>query len=236
MHTWTCPQARCLCGSPCGWTGGIFRWVPCRHRPTIVRRPHACETSLAKRLPLRHDQREDWIMAGMECHQGRERLDLPDGYSVAARQHQTNVSDHQPNKPMKTKPKQSHHEHMHPLSVVSGVIYLDNNVDNLNLNFVLQNRGAIIPYFIEQDKEAHMSLKTILEMYEHNPITHSNLKNHLILFLSNLKHHVTPTPNNSLPRKSISFNTFWKGMIGKKGNPLGTISFDKVSVLSEHKI
>ena len=34
----------------------------------------------------------------------------------------------------------------------------------INLNFVLKNRGAIIPYFIEQDKEAHMSLKTILEM------------------------------------------------------------------------
>ena len=38
-----------------------------------------------------------------------------------------------------TKEKQSHHEHTHPLSVVSGVIYLDNNIDNLNLNFVLQN-------------------------------------------------------------------------------------------------
>jgi uncharacterized protein (TIGR02466 family) len=135
-----------------------------------------------------------------------------------------------------TKSKQSHHEHIHPLSVVSGVIYLDNNIDNLNLNFVLQNRGAIIPYFIEQDKEAHMSLKTILEMYEHNPITHNNLKNHLILFLSNLKHHVTPTPITSIPRKTISFNTFWKGMIGKKSNPLNSLSFDQLSVLSEHKI
>jgi uncharacterized protein (TIGR02466 family) len=136
----------------------------------------------------------------------------------------------------KTKPKQSHHEHMHPLSVVSGVIYLDNNVDNLNLNFVLQNRGAEIPYFMDQDKEARMSLKSILEMSGHDPKIDNNLKNHVILFLSNLKHYVTPTPNNSLPRKSISFNTFWKGMIGQKGNALGTISFDKVSVLSEHKI
>lgn len=135
-----------------------------------------------------------------------------------------------------TKSKQSHHEHIHPLSVVSGVIYLDNNIDNLNLNFVLQNRGAIIPYFIEQDKEANMSLKSILEMYGHNPVTHNNLKNHLILFLSNLKHHVTPTPINSIPRKSISFNTFWKGMIGKKDSPLGSLSFDQLSVLPEHKI
>jgi uncharacterized protein (TIGR02466 family) len=135
-----------------------------------------------------------------------------------------------------TKPKQYHHEHSHPLSVVSGIIYLDNNIDNLNLNFVLQNRGAIIPYFVEQDKEARMSLKTILEMFGHNPITHNNLKNHLILFLSNLKHYVTPTPINSIPRKSISFNTFWKGMIGKKDNPLGSLSFDQVSVIPKHKI
>ena len=136
----------------------------------------------------------------------------------------------------KTKPKQSHHEHMHPLSVVSGVIYLDNNIDNLNLNFVLQNRGAEIPYFIEQDKEARMSLKSILEMSGHDPKIDNNLKNHIILFLSNLKHYVTPTPNNSLPRKSISFNTFWKGMIGQKNQALGTLSFDQVSVFSEHKI
>jgi hypothetical protein len=136
----------------------------------------------------------------------------------------------------KTKPKQSHHEHIHPLSIVSGVIYLDNNVDNLNLNFVLQNRGAEIPYFLEPDKEASMSLKAILEMAGHNPVTHNNLKNHLILFLSNLKHHVTVTPINSIHRKSISFNTFWKGMIGKKDNPLGSLSFDQLSVLPEHKI
>jgi hypothetical protein len=81
-----------------------------------------------------------------------------------------------------------------------------------------------------------MSLKTILEMAGHNPAIDNNLKNHLILFLSNLKHHVTPTPIGSTPRKSISFNTFWKGMIGKKDNPLGSLSFDQLSVLPEHKI
>jgi uncharacterized protein (TIGR02466 family) len=136
----------------------------------------------------------------------------------------------------KTKPKQSHHAHMHPFSVVSGVIYLDNNIDNLNLSFILENRGATIPYFMDQDKEAKMSLKSILETSGHDLKINNNLKNHVILFLSNLRHYVTPTPNNSLPRKSISFNTFWKGMIGQKDNPLGCISFDQLSVLPEHKI
>ena len=136
-----------------------------------------------------------------------------------------------------TKPNQSHHQHIHPLSVVSGIIYLDNNIDNLNLNFIFKNRTTDIPYFFEKDKEAPFSLKTILEMYGHNPIIHNNLKNHLILFLSNLSHYVTPTPINSIPRKSISFNTFWKGRVGRAElSHLASISFDQVSVQSEHKI
>jgi hypothetical protein len=133
-----------------------------------------------------------------------------------------------------TRPKQIHHEHNHPFSVVSGVIYLDNNIDNLNLNFVLQNKGAGIPYFLDQEKEAHMSLKEILEMFGHNNIALNNLKNYVILFLSNLKHHVTITPINSIPRKSISFNTFWKGRVGRAGAPLAGVNFDQLSVLSEH--
>jgi len=132
-----------------------------------------------------------------------------------------------------TKPNQSHHIHTHPFSVVSGVIFLDNNIDNLNLNFILQNRSADIPFFLEKDKEAHMSLKKILELYEQNHIIHNNLKNHLVLFLSNLQHYVTPTPVGSIPRKSISFNTFWKGMIGKKNTPLGSLSFDQLSMQTE---
>ena len=137
-----------------------------------------------------------------------------------------------------TKPNQTHHKHLHPFSVVSGIIYLDNNIDNLNLNFVFKNRTADIPFFIGKDREANLSLKGILELYGHNPVIHNNLKNHLILFLSNLSHYVTPTPNNSLPRKSISFNTFWKGRVGilSENQSLAGISFDQVSWLPEHKI
>ena len=32
-----------------------------------------------------------------------------------------------------TKPGEFHHEHKHPFSVVSGIIYMDNNPSNLNL-------------------------------------------------------------------------------------------------------
>jgi hypothetical protein len=102
------------------------------------------------------------------------------------------------------------------------------------LNFVLQNKGAGIQYFLDQEKEAHLSLKEILEMSGLNHIILNNLKNYVILFLSNLKHHVTITPINSIPRKSISFNTFWKGRVGRAGAPLAGVNFDQLSVLSEH--
>lgn len=134
-----------------------------------------------------------------------------------------------------TEPDQIHHEHMHPFSVVSGVIYLDDNIDNLNLNFVLTNKSPQIPYFMDKDPIAHISLKTLLEMYNYNPVEHNNLKNHLILFLSNLKHHVTPTPlESTIARRSISFNTFWKGKVGRPDNPLNSIGFKELSVDTVH--
>jgi hypothetical protein len=135
-----------------------------------------------------------------------------------------------------TNPKQSHHKHSHPLSVVSGVIFLDNNINNLNLNFNLKNKSSQIPYFLKQDVEADLSLKTILEMSHLDSKNHNNLKNYLILFLSNLPHFVTPTPINAIPRKSISFNTFWKGMVGNKNQALSSLSFDKLTTLSKHNL
>jgi uncharacterized protein (TIGR02466 family) len=132
-----------------------------------------------------------------------------------------------------TEPEQAHHEHTHPFSVVSGVIYLDDNPDNLNLNFVLNNKSSQIPFFLDQASTAHVPLKGLLEMYNHNPVEHNNLKNHLVLFLSNLRHYVTPTPleaSVAMPRRSISFNTFWKGRIGLQDNPLGSLGFAELSI------
>jgi hypothetical protein len=134
-----------------------------------------------------------------------------------------------------TKPHQFHHQHKHPLSVVSGIILLDNNVDNLNLHFVLTNRRPKIPYFLEEETDIKLSFQTILDMFEIEPAKLNYLKNHLILFLSNLPHFVTPTPENSIPRKSISFNTFWKGSVGYKDDPLSAINFDEISTSSIKK-
>ena len=114
-----------------------------------------------------------------------------------------------------TKTGESHHAHTHPFSVVSGVIYLDDNPSNLNLNlevFVPQ-----IPYFMLREP-------CFTPLYEWvNRKETNNLQNHLVLFLSNTKHFVTENKED-LDRRSVSFNSFWSGHVG--GNdPLASMYF-----------
>jgi len=114
-----------------------------------------------------------------------------------------------------THPGDSHHEHSHPFSIVSGVLYLDDNPDNLNLT--LDTHIAEIPYFLFK-KTAYVSLKALVG--EGN-----NLKNHLVLFLSNTGHSVESTSIDSTPRRSVAFNTFWKGVTGSPSAELGSFKF-----------
>ena len=121
-----------------------------------------------------------------------------------------------------TDPGQSHHDHVHPFSIVSGVMYLDNNPSNLNL--YVESFMPEIPYFITKNK-SFVSLKSLLSDIQANPEEHNNLKNHMVLFLSNSSHFVEPISTESMPRKSIAFNTFWKGLVGIKDEALGSHVF-----------
>jgi hypothetical protein len=121
-----------------------------------------------------------------------------------------------------TKAGQGHHEHLHPFSVVSGIIFLDNTPDNLNL--YIEAYQPEIPYFISKNK-SYIALKNILPEMGINAIEHNFLKNHLILFLSNSNHFVEKTSEQSPNRRTISFNTFWKGKTGFKDSPLGSHIF-----------
>jgi hypothetical protein len=121
-----------------------------------------------------------------------------------------------------TDPGKSHHDHVHPFSIVSGVIYLDNNPSNLNL--YIESYMPDIPYFITKNK-SFVSLNSLLSDIKANPEEHNNLKNHMVLFLSNASHFVDVTPDEGIPRKSISFNTFWKGLVGVKDQSLGSHVF-----------
>ena len=57
-----------------------------------------------------------------------------------------------------TDPEHSHHDHVHPFSIVSGVLYLDNNPSNLNL--CIESFMPEIPYFITKNK-SFVSLKIL---------------------------------------------------------------------------
>jgi uncharacterized protein (TIGR02466 family) len=119
-----------------------------------------------------------------------------------------------------TPPGGANHLHQHPFSVVSGVIYLDNNPDNLLLN--LEQYMQDVPYYIPV-KWASVSLGRLIEGQEKSS---NNLKNHLILFLSNVEHYVEQTSKESMTRRSLAFNTFWQGLVGDTvPGSLGSIVF-----------
>lgn len=121
-----------------------------------------------------------------------------------------------------TDPGKGHHDHMHPFSIVSGVIFLDNHPDNVNL--YIEGYTQEIPYFIPHNK-SYVGLKHLLADLNIDPAQHNNLKNHMVLFLSNCHHFVEKTDGNGLPRKTIAFNTFWDGNVGIKQESLGSYKF-----------
>lgn len=114
-----------------------------------------------------------------------------------------------------TKPGDGHHDHTHPFSVVSGVLFIDDNLDNLNLH--VETHLPEVPYFWHRSK-SYISLKDLVGKPE-------GLKNHLVLFLSNAEHFVSATDPTSPPRRSIAFNTFWKGIVGASEPGLGSYTF-----------
>jgi hypothetical protein len=121
-----------------------------------------------------------------------------------------------------TKAGQEHHDHVHPFSVVSGVIFLDDNIDNFNL--YVEGYMPQIPYFMTNGL-SYVALKNLFGDFQINTAEHNNLKNHLVLFLSNSHHFVEKTRPDSPDRRTISFNTFWVGPTGLKHDPLGSTIF-----------
>ena len=122
----------------------------------------------------------------------------------------------------KTSSNEAHHDHVHPFSIVSGVIFLEDNVDNLNL--YIEAYSPDIPYFITKNK-SYVALKNLLKDHNIDPISCNNLKHHMVLFLSNCHHFVENIPENRPERVTISFNTFWKGTTGVKTANLGNYNF-----------
>jgi hypothetical protein len=120
-----------------------------------------------------------------------------------------------------TSPGEAHHEHAHPFSIISGVIFLDDNPANINL--ALKSLQPTIPYFLYL-KDIFVPLGGFL-----NGSPPGNLKNHLVLFLSTTEHKVIENKEGP-DRRSIAFNTFWDGKVGN-GHPLASIDFKSVNSL-----
>lgn len=121
-----------------------------------------------------------------------------------------------------TEPGHMHHDHVHPFSVVSGVIFLDNNPTNLNL--YVEAYMPDIPYFITKNR-SYVSLWQLFKDTNIDPESTNFMKNHMVLFLSNSAHFVEQTKDTETPRRSIAFNTFWKGLTGVRQESLGSIRF-----------
>lgn len=120
-----------------------------------------------------------------------------------------------------TEPGHSHHEHQHPFSVVSGVIYLDDNPSNFNLN--IESYIPEVPYFMPV-KRNYARLGALINDAQIDPTSINHLKHHMILFLSNSHHFVDIVPEGQPSRRSIAFNTFWSGRTGME-SALASIDF-----------
>lgn len=115
---------------------------------------------------------------------------------------------------------QSHHDHMHPFSVVSGNLFLDDNEDNLNL--FIETHTPDLPFFLPKNK-TYVDLKSLLPDIGVEATQANNLKHHLVLFLSNWHHNVSPVPEGRPSRRTISFNTMWSGRVGTGQNLAGMV-------------
>ena len=104
-----------------------------------------------------------------------------------------------------TKPNQYHHQHRHSNSIVSGVLYLDVDVNYDKIFFVNDTHDSILiqskNFNIFNSKNWFFPVKT----------------GELILFPSDTKHYVENKKGENT-RISLSFNTFIKGKLGKEND------------------
>jgi uncharacterized protein (TIGR02466 family) len=100
-----------------------------------------------------------------------------------------------------TKPGESHHRHMHPNSIISGVLYVSADKEKDRINFFRKDNM----YILNVEAKEHTAINSSMWWLQAKPGT-------LYLFPSTLTHEVEETTSESL-RISLSFNTFLKGVI-----------------------
>jgi len=98
---------------------------------------------------------------------------------------------------------QMHHRHWHPNSVYSGIVILQADKDTGLLNFIT-GQYQTLEYEIETPNLFNAKSMTFCP----DPGT-------ILIFPSNLEHLVTPNASD-LPRISLSFNTFIRGIVNNQ--------------------
>lgn len=119
----------------------------------------------------------------------------------------------------KMKEGEQHPWHSHPFSVVSGVIFLDKHPENDKL-FFKKDLDFLVPPYSLLETNYNVSLKDLCDDYEKD----NDLQYHLVLFYSNINHCV-PLITSTLERRTLSFNTFWKGRVDF-GTDLNSFNFN----------
>jgi len=104
-----------------------------------------------------------------------------------------------------SQPGEAHHKHVHPFSVVSGVVFIDEHPCNSNFSVELYKPN--VPYYFPSKPNNVVEIGSLIK-------ENVSLKHHLVLFLSDTSHMVKPTSKDSEVRRTVAFNTFWKGLVG----------------------
>ena len=106
-----------------------------------------------------------------------------------------------------SKKGESHHNHFHPNSFLSGVLYIKADPNYHYIKFSNNNYTTIFPYN-EKTQWTDFNARTYDILVE---------KGKLLIFPSKLNHSVEPNTKDDL-RISLSFNTWLRGEVGKKEN------------------
>jgi hypothetical protein len=115
-----------------------------------------------------------------------------------------------------------HHEHTHPYSVVSGVFFIDNCISNYN--FTLNIQPPEIPYHNHLTKCKCAIPALLATNYIPLEKIKNNLQGYAVFFLSNVMHSVQPIERDDV-RRTLSFNTFFKGKTGEEEDELNSIVY-----------
>ena len=107
-----------------------------------------------------------------------------------------------------TKPGESHHQHNHPNSIISGVFYVSTVEDD-----------EIMFYDPNTIEKSRMKFEvTEYNLWNSNTWSVSVKKNDLVLFPSWMGHSVSQNENATTDRISIAFNVFARGIFGTIDN------------------